>query len=214
MPWHFHRESHIPRPKLGLPYHYELPPGIEPFVHAGIVTLVQRAFCSCHHQNVVLLCAECAQISPEIRVESRCRRCFCLRQLFLILLVRSPEVCSQFGQPIRVLHRISVELVWLSDHPCVDHSCLHALSWRARLAVHLLCEPFSFVRVWSSPSLADVDVRSAAGWPLPSVPVLLESTWLFTHAVLPAVRTRFKYPRSIRAATEAANVLPRFLLTR
>ena len=105
MPWHVHRESHILRPKLGLPYHHELPPGIEPFVHNRIVTLVQLAFCSCHHRNVLLLCAECALFSPEIRVESRCRRCFCLRQLFLILLVRSPEVCSQFGQPIRVLHR-------------------------------------------------------------------------------------------------------------
>ena len=28
------------------------------------------------------------------------------------------------------------------------------------------------------------------------------------------VRVRFKYPRSIRAATAAANLLPRFLLTR
>ena len=70
------------------------------------------------------------------------------------------------------------------------------------------------VRVSSPPSLAVVDVRSAAGWLPPSVPVPLESTWLFTHAVPPAVLVRFKCPRSIRAATSAADLLPRFLLTR
>ena len=50
---HVHRESHTPRPKLGLPLHHELPPSHEPLVHAGIVTLVQRGSCGCHHQNVV-----------------------------------------------------------------------------------------------------------------------------------------------------------------
>ena len=68
------------------------------------------------------------------------------------------------------------------------------------------------VRASSSPSLAVVDVRSAAGWPLPCVPVPLESTWLFKHAVLPAVR--YKHPRSIRAAIAATDLLPRLLLTR
>ena len=114
-----------------------------PFVHAGIVTLVERGSCSCHHQNVVHLCAECAFFAPEICVESRCRRCFCLRQLFLTPLIHGSEVRSQFERPIRVLHRISVELVWLSDHPCVDHSCLHALSWRARHALHFCCASLS-----------------------------------------------------------------------
>ena len=100
VPQHVHQESHIPRPKLGLPLHHELPPGLEPFVHAGIVTLVQRGSCSCHHQNVVHLCAECAFFAPEICVESRCRRCFCLRQLFLIPLIHGSEVRSQFERPI------------------------------------------------------------------------------------------------------------------
>ena len=38
VPQHVHQESHIPRPKLGLTFHHELPPGLEPFVHAGSVT--------------------------------------------------------------------------------------------------------------------------------------------------------------------------------
>ena len=83
-----HQESHISRPKLGLPFHHELPPGLEPFVHASSVTLLQRGSCSCHHQNAVHLYAECALFAPEICVESRCRRRFCLRQLFLIRLIR------------------------------------------------------------------------------------------------------------------------------
>ena len=40
VPQHVHQESHIPRPKLGFPLHHELLPGLEPLVHAGIVTLV------------------------------------------------------------------------------------------------------------------------------------------------------------------------------
>ena len=57
---HVHQESHIPRPTFGFSFHHELPPGLEPFVHTGIVTLVQRGSCSRHHQNVVHLFAEFA----------------------------------------------------------------------------------------------------------------------------------------------------------
>ena len=117
----------------------------EPFVHAGVVTLVQRGSCSCHHQNVVHLGAECTSLAVEGCVESRCRRCFCLRQLILIPLIHDSEVRSQFERPIRVRHRISVELVWLADHPCADHSDPHALSWRACHALHLPCETFCFL---------------------------------------------------------------------
>ena len=163
---HVHQESHIPRPKLGLPLHQELPPSLEPFVYAGIVTLVQRGSCSCHHQNVTHLCAECAFLAPEVCVESRCRRCFCLRQLLLIPLIHCSETRSQFERPVRVLHRISVELVWLSNHPCVDYSCLHALSWRARHALHLLCESFSFLceyrlSCWMAVAIASCSSRIA-----------------------------------------------------
>ena len=61
------------------------------------------------------LCAESAFLAPEVCVESRCQRCFCLRQLLLIPLIHCFEVRSQFERPIRLLHRISVEPVWLSD---------------------------------------------------------------------------------------------------
>ena len=72
---HVHQESHIPRPKLGLPLHHELPPD---------------------HQNVVHLCAECAFFAAEGCVESRCRRCLCRCHLLLIPLVHGSEVRSQF----------------------------------------------------------------------------------------------------------------------
>ena len=48
--------------------------------------------------------------------------------------------------------------------------------------------------------------------PSPSVPNLLESTWLLTHAVLPAVRVQEH--AAIRAAIAAADVQPRLLQTR
>ena len=163
-PQHVHQESHIPRPKLGLPFHHELPPGLEPFVHAGIVTHVQRGSCSCHHQNVVHLRAECAFFASEICVESRCRRCLCLRQLFLIPLIHGSEVRPQFERPIRVLHRISVELVWAFRSP-VCRPLLPALAVLAcSICSALAVRAFLFlVRVSSSPSLAVVE-RTFSCW--------------------------------------------------
>ena len=64
----------------------------------------------------------------------------------------------------------------------------------------------------SLPSLVVVDVRSTDGRPPPPVPVPLESLWLLTPRGATAVRVRFKYPRSIRAAIAAADQLPRLLL--
>ena len=67
-PQHIHQESHMLRSKLGLP-----PPGLEPSGHASVVTLVQRRFCSCHHEYVVHLCAKSASLAVEGCLESRCR---------------------------------------------------------------------------------------------------------------------------------------------
>ena len=88
-------------------------------------------------------------VTAERRAESRGRRCFCRRQLLLIPLIHGPKVRSQLERPIHVLHRISVELVWLADHLCVDYSSLHAEALTLRAGrrrgqvLYLPCETFS-----------------------------------------------------------------------
>ena len=194
-----HQESNEPCSKLGLPLHHELPPGLEPFVHAGVVALVQRGS-SCYHEFVVHLGAS---LAVERRVEPRCRRCFCRRPLLLIPLIHGSEVRSQFERPILACRSPVCRLL----QPA--RAVLSCLSLRSSSA--LAVQGFLFQIRVSPPFLAAVDVRSTAGCPLPSVPVRLQSTWLLgTHAVPPAVSDLFKYPRSIRAAIAAADRLPRF----
>ena len=93
-------------------------------------------------------------------------------------LAGTSELRSQYERPIHALHRISVELVQLANHPCV-HSCLHAMSWRACHALDVVTD----VSWWTCPQLW-MAVANCSG--------SLDSTWLFTHAVPPAVhRVRF-----------------------
>ena len=131
---HVHQKSN----KLWLPFHHELSPGLEPFFHACIVALVQCWSCRCHHEYVVHLCAEATRLTAGRRVESRHR-------FQLIPLFHGSEVWSQIGQPIRVLHRISFNLVWYADHLFSFDNSAQSLCGVRSGTLNLSCKVISLV---------------------------------------------------------------------
>ena len=104
----------------------------------------------------------------------------------VFFLTRRVTGVHNVPRPIRVHHRISVELVLLASHPCVDHSCPHALSWRACHALHFLWESLFLVWVSSQQSLAVVDVHSARHVPRCACALLRtrEAPWATTRDVV------------------------------